>query len=103
MKPETKIVIDRLKAQFARKLENAFHAADPESDFPTPAELLAKRYEITRVGEKFTVGAAMSIFKTGDPMKPQCKVKVQVTLKAATPDGDYQELFDLPVEANEGA
>lgn len=107
MKPDTKPVIEKLIAKFASELDNAFNSAleeeDREERLPTPAALFKKRYDLAKVGEKFTVGAAMSIVKTGDPMKPQCKVKVSVTLKAATPDGDYQELFDLPCEENEGA
>ena len=102
MKPETKPILDGITAAMKRDFDLAFNAVDPEGNGFTPAELLAKRYELLKVGQKATFGVSMSIIRTGNYSKPQFKLKVGVTMKAATPDSDAQDLFDF-AEGQEGA
>lgn len=95
MKPETKPILDGIVAAMKRDFDVAFNAVDPEGNGFTPAELFAKKYELLKTGEKATINASISIVRTGNFAKPQHKVKVSVTMKAATPDDDYQDLFDF--------
>jgi hypothetical protein len=102
MKPETKPILEGIAAAMRRDFDLAFNAVDPEANGFTPAELFAKKYELLKVGEKATISASISIVRTGNFAKPQHKVKVAVTLKAATPDDDYQELFEFAEEEAKG-
>lgn len=107
MKPETKPILEGISKAFAAGFDLAFNAIEAEEDEGevkkfTAAELFAKVYEMMKVGEKRTISASISIVRTGNFAKPQHKVKVSVTMKAATPDDDYQDLFDF-ADGQDGA
>ena len=92
MKPELEQVITDITAFAVKEFPLALNASDPGSEAPTPADLLAKRLELAQAGDKITIGYAISILVTADRKFPNVKAKAHVTLKAQTPDMDYQEL-----------